>query len=362
MRLKPKKLDLYFAKKFLATLGFILLMTALISVVFDASEKIDDILEGDVTLHTIVFDYYFNFVPVIINLTTPLLIFLSTLYFTARLANNAEVLAVLSSGTSYYRLLVPYIAVAILLAGVDLGLKNFILPHAHAKVLAFEDRYVNGEYHYEAKNIHRQLDKQSYFYAQGISYKERRAYRFAIDKFEGQNLVYKLTSTDAIYDSTAGSWTVYNYVTRTINGLHETLQRGDTMRIKIPITMKDFSAKSKAIATLTTPELNKFIDEERFKGESLVDNYLVEKYKRIAMPFAIIILVVIAVALGTRKVRGGIGTHLLVGILIAISYELAMRFSTTFATNSDLNPILAVWLPNIVYGIAALYLLKVTPK
>ncbi|MGZ5304953.1 MAG: LptF/LptG family permease, partial [Bacteroidia bacterium] len=252
--------------------------------------------------------------------------------------------------------------VAVLLAGIDWGLKNYILPNAHENVDAFEKRYILAEYHYQAKNIHRQLDKTSYFYAQGISYKESRAYRFAIDKFEGQNLVYKLTSTDAIYDSVTGSWVVYNYVIRDINGLQEKLSRGDTMRVKIPITMADFTEKSRKTPTLTTPELNDFIEKERFKGESMVDFYLVEKYKRTAMPFAIIILVVIAVALATRKIRGGIGTHLLVGILIAISYELMMRFSTTFATNSDLNPLLAVWLPNIIYGTLALYLLKVTPK
>ncbi|MGZ5244862.1 MAG: LptF/LptG family permease [Bacteroidia bacterium] len=360
--MKPKLLDLYLAKKFLATLGFILLMTAVVSVVFDISEKIDDILEGDASAKAIIVDYYFNFVPVIINLTSPLIIFISALYFTARLANNAEILSMLSSGISYYRLIVPYIAVAVLLAGIDWGLKNYILPNAHENVDAFEKRYILAEYHYQAKNIHRQLDKTSYFYAQGISYKESRAYRFAIDKFEGQNLVYKLTSTDAIYDSVTGSWVVYNYVIRDINGLQEKLSRGDTMRVKIPITMADFTEKSRKTPTLTTPELNDFIEKERFKGESMVDFYLVEKYKRTAMPFAIIILVVIAVALATRKIRGGIGTHLLVGILIAISYELMMRFSTTFATNSDLNPLLAVWLPNIIYGTLALYLLKVTPK
>ncbi len=362
MNLKPKLLDLYLAKKFLATLGFILLMTALVSVVFDASEKIDDILEGDASFKEIVIDYYLNFIPVIINLTSPLIIFISALYFTARLANNAEILSILASGISYYRLIMPYLAVALGLAVVDWGLKNYVLPNAHEKVDAFEKRYILAEYHYNAQNIHRQLDTKSYFYAQGINYKERRAYRFAIDKFEGQNLVYKLWATDAVFDNETGSWMVYNYVTRDINGLKETLKKGDTMRITIPVTIADFTEKSRKTPTLTTPELNDFIEKERFKGEGMVDFYLVEKYKRTSMPFAIIILVLIAVSLATKKIRGGIGTHLLVGILIAISYELMMRFSTTFATNSDLNPLLAVWMPNLVYGVLALYLLKVTPK
>lgn len=357
-----KILDLYIAKKFLLTLFFILLMASVITIIFDVSEKIDDFLENDVTLKEIVFDYYLNFVPTILNLISPLIIFISALYFTSRLANNAEVIAVLSSGTSYYRLLMPYIAVAVLLAGVDMYLKNFVVPKAFKHQLSFELKYVQESYYYDARNIHKQLDDNTFFYAQSIDYNQNAAYRFSIETYKDQHLASKMVATQAYMDTVNNTWKIKNYIVRKIDGLKESLEFGDSLTLKLPITKKDFSQKVKSVPSMTTPELSRFINEERFKGESLINFYLVEKYKRFSLPFAIIVLVLIAVTIATRKVRGGIGTHLLIGILIAISYELSMRFTSVFSTNANFPPMLAVWIPNIVYGAFALLILKKTPK
>jgi lipopolysaccharide export system permease protein len=360
--MRPGILDFYIARKFFVTLLLFLGLTAILSVVFDISEKMDDFIEHQVPLHAVVFDYYVNFVPTIINIVSPIMIFLSVLYFTAKLADNSEVLSILSSGVSYYRFLAPYIALAILIAAADYSMKNYIVPRAYSQVVDFQMKYTPDGYNYTAKNIHRQLDKNTYFYAQNIDYNGGRAYRFSIEKFNGQQLIYKLRALDALYDSATNTWTAHSFMARTIDGLHEKVVHGDSLRMKLPLTIADFGEKIKSMPSMTSPELRKFIAGERFKGESLLSFYYIELDQRTAMPFAIIVLVVIAVAVASRKIRGGIGVHLLIGILIAVSYELFMRFSTTFATNGNFSPMLSVWVPNFVYiGIAA-YLLKKTPK
>jgi lipopolysaccharide export system permease protein len=337
-------------------------ITTVISVIFDISEKMGDFLNNKVPLKVIAFDYYINFVPNIINLLSPIIIFLSALYFTSRLANNTEILAILSSGTSYYRLLRPYIAVAILIAFVDLGMKNFIIPRSYSKQIRFESMYIEKKYNYQVVNIHRQFDKNSYFYAQTVDYQNKRATYFSIEKFRDGKLYYKMRGDEAYYDSTAGNWIVHRYYIRTIDGLHENIKSGDSMRVKIPITIADFSEKVKNMVSMTTPELNRFIESEKQKGAENISFYLVEKYKRFSMPLDIIVLVMIAVSLATRKVRGGLGMHLLIGILIALTQVMFVRFSTTFATNTDFPPQLGVFLPTVVYGMLAFFLLRATPK
>jgi len=357
-----KILDLYIAKKFLVTVIYMFVITTVISVIFDISEKMSEFLTRNITFHDIVFEYYINFVPNIINLLSPIIIFISALYFTSRLANNAEFLAVLSSGTSYYRILRPYVMVAVLLALVDLGMKNFVIPRSYSKQIKFEYLHIDSKTTFQAINIHRQIDKNSYFYAQSVDYQGKRASKFTIEKFNSGLLIYKLRAEDAFYDSTSGSWMVKNYYVRTINGLHETLNKGDSMKIKIPITIADFSNTVKSMPSMTTPELNDAIVAEKLKGNENLSFYMVEKYRRFSMPLDIIVLVLIAVSLATRKVRGGIGMHLIIGILIALSQVMFVRFSTTFATKGDFPPLLAVFLPTFVYGLIAFGLIRTTPK
>ncbi len=357
-----KILDVYIAKKFIVTVVYMMVITTVISIIFDISEKMGDFLNKHIPLHVIVFDYYINFVPNIINLLSPIIIFLSALYFTSRLANNTEILSVLSSGISYYRILRPYVAVAMLLALIDIGMKNYIIPHSYAKQVDFETNYIDSKYNNTDRNIHRQLDKNSYFYAESVDYWSSKAYHFALERFNNGVLVYKLIGDEAIYDKKTNEWRVMRYYARTINGMHESLSFGDSINIRIPITMEDFSHKLKSMPSMTTPELNRFIEQEKQRGEENVSFYLVEKYKRFSMPLDIIVMVLIAVSLATRKVRGGLGMHLLLGILLALSQVMFVRFSTTFATNSDFPPQLAVFLPTVVYGLIAFLLVRTTPK
>lgn len=359
--MKPRILDIYIAKKFIGTLAFILLMTAIVSSIFDVADKMDAIIEHNIALEEVLW-FYLNFVPNVINLTSPILIFISTLLFTARMANNTEIIAILGTGISYTRLIRPYVLVAIFLAVVDFGLKNYVLPRAVGETVAFEARYLHEWENYTAQNIHRRIDEKRFFYAQSVDVKTMVARKFSIEEFEGPNLVSKLTSHEAFFDTLTGTWRLTDYFLRKIKGEKEEITKGDSMRVEIPITIADFGQKKRTTPTLTTPELTDFIRSEKKKGEGLVKFYQVERHRRIATPFAIIIMVVIAVSLASKKIRGGMGIHLLVGILLAASYELFMRFSTTFATNADLPPLIAVWIPNIIYAGLALFLVKRAQK
>jgi len=355
-----KVLDLYIAKKFLTTVFFMLIATSVIAVVFDISEKIDNILEHHLTFWTVL-QYYMNFIPGIANRVSQFIIFLSALYFTSRMANQTEIIPVLASGISYYRLLAPYIFVGLLITGGDMYLKNYVLPHSLKAVTNFEDLYVvtGGESH---SNYHIQIDKNTQFYV-GTFNNDNRAFRFSIEKFDdNKNLVYELNANNALFDTTKKVWRLQQYHVRTIDGMHETLKFGDSMYLKIPITNKDFSAKERSLPGMTTPELNRFIAAEKIKGEDVFGSAYVEKYRRVSVPFANLIFIMIAVAISTRKVRGGMGIHLVLGIFIGFTYEIVMQFSTTFSIKSDFPPLLSVWLPNILYAGLAAYLLKTTPK
>ncbi len=359
--MKFKIIDLYIAKKFIGAVVFTLLLTAVISSIFDISEKLDNMIQNGVTLK-IALVYYLSFIPNIINLTSPMLIFIASLFFTARLANDTEFVALLSSGVSYYRLLLPYIVVGLMLTGTDLIMKNYLVPYAYRNVLAFELKYVQVRYDNDARNIHKQLDNNSFFYIHDVDLNNNIVHLLSIEKFDKQKLIYKLNAQEARMDTVHNNWHLHNYYTRTFDGMHEHITRGDSMILKLPITKEDFTQKVRASPAMTTPQLSKFIEEESFKGENLNNFYLIEKYRRQSYPFAIFVLVMISVAIATRKVRGGIGAHIMIGILIAISFELFMRFSTTFSTNGNLPPLISVWIPNFFYSCVAVYLLYKTPK
>ena len=337
-----------------------LIATAVISIVFDISEKIDNIIQHHVSLG-IVLRYYMNFIPGIINRVSQFIIFLSALYFTSRMANQTEFLPILSSGVSYYRILAPYIVVGLIITGGDFYMKNYVIPHSIKEVINFEDLYVVSDKPGHS-NYHVQIDKHTQFYVSTFN-NENRATRFAIQKFDNsRNLIYELNANIATYDSLKNVWHLQRYHIRTINEMHETLKFGDSMDIRIPITSRDFLSKERNLPGMTTPEINQFIAEEKIKGEDFFGSAYVEKYKREAIPFANLIFIMIAVAIATRKVRGGMGIHLIAGILIGFTYEIVMQFSTTFSIKSDFPPLLSVWLPNIIYAALAVYLLKTTPK
>lgn len=358
-----RKLDLYIIKKFLGTYIYAILLIMGIVVVFDVAEKIDDFIEKEAPLRAIVFDYYVNFVPYFANLFSALLTFIAVIFFTSKMAYSSEIIAILSSGVSFRRLMVPYMFSALLIALFSFTLSNFIIPPANRVRLDFENTYVRRHYANTERNIHRQVRPGIYIYMRAFSVQSQIAYNFAIEQFspEGE-LVSKLISDQARWDSTKNKWDVTNYFIRTYGPDGETITKGLSIDTSIYVTGKDFSQRMDVIESMNMFELDQHIADQKLQGADNIEYLLIEKYSRVANPFSTFILTLIGVALSSRKVRGGIGLHIGLGVGLSFTYILFMRFTTEFAASGMFGPLLAVWIPNIIFAIVAIGLYRAAPK
>ncbi len=357
-----RKLDWYIIKKFLGTFFFSITLILLIVVVFDISEKIDDFIEKQAPLKAIIFEYYLNFIPYFGNLFSPLFTFIAVIFFTSKMAGNTEIISILSSGVSFNRMLRPFLISATILGILSFLLGNFIIPPANQTRLDFENTYIKNPYRNRDKNIHMQISPGSFVYMESYNTNKNIGYKFSMEQFDDGKLKQKLFANYVEWDSTNGEWNVHHYFMRKLNGLQEEITEGKELDTLINLHPKDFNVRLNTVETMNFFELNDYIDEARMKGSKNLVFHLIEKHKRIAFPFATIILTLIAVAFASKKVRGGIGLHLGAGLLISFSYILFMQVSTTFATNGDLSPMLAVWIPNLCYMVLAAYLLRKAPK
>jgi len=357
-----KILDKYIIRKFLGTFFFSLALIIVIAVVFDISEKLDDFIERKAPFRAIVFDYYFNFIPYFANLFAPLFIFISVIYFTARMAANTEIIAILNSGISFRRMLLPYFLAAGILASISFYFNGWVIPHSNKVKLAFENTYIKNPVEFKDRNLHRQISPGVFMYLESYNNAENIGYRFSLEKIENKNRVWFLASDRILWDSTETKWRIENYYIRSIEGFKETLKSGQSMDTTLPMAPADFKRRLNIIEAMDTPALNEFIKEERLSGSGNVNAYLVAKYRRTAIPFSTFILMLIGVSLSSRKVRGGIGAQLGLGVTISFAYILFMQISDTFAINGSIPPILAVWTPNIVFAGIAAALLRYAPK
>lgn len=357
-----KKLDTYIIKKFLGTFFYAIGLIIIIVIIFDISEKIDDFIEKQAPLTEIIFKYYLNFIPYFANLYSYLFTFIAVIYFTSRLASNSEIVAILSSGVSYRRLLRPYLIAAFFLAGFTFVLSNFLIPPANKKRLEFEMMYIKNSQHSKEMNIHMQISPGTFIYAEHYNNEINVAYHFSIEKINETGLYYKLTSELARWDSTKASWTIEKYFIRTIDGLKEKIKSGKQIDTTLNLKPGDFMENLHNVETMNWSQLNDYIADEKLKGSDNLAYSQVEKQKRIAYPFATVVLTLIGVALSSRKMRGGIGLHLGAGLSLSFAFILFMQITTTFATNGNLPAFIAVWIPNIVFGAIGIYLIRKAPK
>ena len=356
------KLDWYIIKKFLGTFFFSISLILLIVVVFDISEKIDDFIEKDAPFRGIIFDYYLNFIPYFGNLFSPLFTFVAVIFFTSKMANNTEVISILSSGISFNRFLRPFMLSAGFLAVLSFTLSNFIIPPANSERLEFENTYIKNPYKNRDKDIHMQIKPGQFIYMQSYNTKRNIGYKFSMEQFENNKLQEKLFCNYIKWNESTENWTVHNYFIRKIDHLNEEIIEGDTLVLTINLHPNDFNVRRSMVETMNMFQLHDYIKEERMKGSKNLVFHIIEQQKRFAYPFATLILTIVAVAMASRKVRGGIGLHLGLGLLISFAYILFMQVSTTFATNGDLSPFIAVWIPNLLFASLGLYLLKKAPK
>jgi lipopolysaccharide export system permease protein len=362
-KLKLRIIDYYIIRKFLGTFFFALLMIITIVVIFDISEKIDDFIGKHATLKQVVFDYYLNFIPYFAVLFSSLFTFISVIFFTSKMAYNTEIIAILNSGMSFRRLLYPYILSAAFLSSFSFLLSNYVIPGANRKRFAFEELYVrNSQYDYTKRNIHKQIEPGTFVYLESFSNMAGVGYKFSMEKFEGNILVSKLMAENIRWDSITNKWQLNNYYIRKINGDHETLSKGLKKDTVISLDPKEFKRRDNFVEAMSIHELNSYIKMMKLQGADNLSLYIIEREKRLAYPLSTFILTMIGVTLSTRKVRGGIGVHIGVGLTLSFAYILFMQFSSQFAISGALSPMLAAWIPNIIFAGISLYLYKIAPK
>ena len=362
MTLRPKRIDWYIFKKFISTFFIALLLIIVIVIVIDISQKIDDFVSKEAPLRAIIFDYYLNFIPYFINLYSAMFVFISVIFFTSRMAANSEIIAILSGGVSFHRMMVPYIAASLIIALLSLILSLFVIPGANVERLAFEKQYVKNK-STAVRDVHYQISPGEFVYVESFSTWNNTAYRFTLEKIEDNKIVSKISAETAVWDSLAGCWNLKKYFIRDYTtGLSDSVRSGAQLDTVINLTVEDFYRNSQTVQTLGYGDLTSLIKTQKMRGDANIMYALIEKHNRWSMPFSAIILTIIGVSLSSRKKRGGIGWNLAFGIALAFSYILFQRFAQMFVYTDILPPGIAIWIPNILFAIIAAFLYKKAPK
>ena len=358
-----RRIDWYIIKKFLGTYFFSIALIISIAVVFDVNEWIDNFINNKAPIKAIIFDYYANFIPYFSNLFSPLFVFISVIFFTSKLAENSEIIAMMSTGYSFKRLLRPYMISAAIIAVMTYGMGAYVIPQGNVTRLNFEDKYKKKKKQEYVRNVQVEVDSGVIAYMERYENYNKTAYRFSLDKFVDKKLVSHLTARSATYDTTAvHKWTLRKYMIREMDGLKETITQGESLDSIIPMEPQDFLIMKGQQETMTSSELSEYIARQKRRGFANIKEFEIEYHKRIAMSFASFILTIIGVSLSSRKVKGGMGMYLGVGLALSFSYILFQTVSATFAINGNASPLLAVWVPNIVYTFIAIYLYRKAPK
>lgn len=356
-------LDRYIIKKFLITFFFAIFLLSAIAIVIDITEKIDDFIDNAAPLKAIVIDYYLNFIPWIGLMLAPIFVFISVVYFTSRLTANTEIICMLNGGVSFYRLLVPYLFTAFLLTLLFGFYNHHLLPKSNKVKIEFEEKYASKkDQRTTGINYHFQIGKDTFVYTQSFDIRANAGFKFSLEKIKYKNQMYKLSAENIQWDSTLQKWKVSNWNFRKNIGEFDEIGKGMDTIMSLPIRPSDYVRQNYDIETMTTVELNKFIVDQIQKGNENIKLFEVEKHRRTAIPFSTIILTLIAVAMTTKKVRNGMGLYIVAGMLLSGAYIIIQQFSTVFATKGNLDPLIAVWIPNIIFGVIAFMLVLRAPK
>ena len=360
-----KRLDWYIIRKFVGTYIFAILLIISISIVFDFNENMAKFANNHAPWRAIIFDYYANFVPYFANLFSPLFVFIAVIFFTSKLAGNSEIIAMLASGTSFRRLLRPYMLSAALIAGINFYLGAYVIPHGNIIRQNFETLYKNKKKQTSASNVALQVGPGIVASIQQYDNNSKRGYGFALYKFEQKKLVSQLTANVIQYDTISDSryhWKATNYKIRTLKGLREKIETGTEIDTMIMMEPMDLVYSKGQQEQFTSPELLRYISKQQERGSTNVVQYEVEYHKRIATSFASFILTIIGASLSARKRKGGMGLALGIGLALSFTYILLQTVSATFAIQADMPPMLAAWLPNLLFIIIAYFCYRQAPN
>ncbi|MDE5969522.1 MAG: LptF/LptG family permease [Muribaculaceae bacterium] len=353
---RPVKLiDLYIIKKFLGTYLFAIALILAITIMFDINEKLDSFLKAP--LKATIFDYFVNFLPYFANQFSPLFTFIAVIFFTSKMADNSEIIAILSSGISYRRFMRPYLISAAIIALASYLLSAYIIPPANIKRINYTNTYVKNKRVDYGSNIMLQVAPGQIAYINRFENSSHTGYRFSLESFKDKKLVSRLTAQSIRYD-TLHLWQVRDYMIRDLEGDREIITRGIKLDTIIPIEPRDFLISETDQETMTTPQLNDYISRQRKRGVANIKSFEIEVNRRYAMCAAAFILTVIGMSLSSRKVKGGMGINIGIGLVLSFSYILFMTVTSTFAISGYTSPLVAMWIPNIIYLIIAIILYR----
>lgn len=356
-----KRLDWYIIKKFLGTFFFSIVLILSIAIVFDLTEKMDDFFESQAPLSEIILDYYFNFIPYYMNMFAPLFIFISVIFFTSKIAGNSEIIAMLSSGISFHRIMLPYLLSATFLFLFFFILGGYVIPPANGKLLDFQDKYIQKFKSENARNIQMEVEPGTILYIESFQLRLNVGYRTSYEHFDGKSLTSRITADRIRYDS-AYNWHFEQYVHREFNGLKESVERGARFDTIIPMHPDELFITAEMAQEMTNPELRDYIKQQRERGTGNVQPFETEWHKRFASPIGAFIMTLLAVTMSCKKVRGGMGKNLGIGLTLSALYILFSTISTTFSVSGTMSPFMAVWLPNFLFlGIGIVLYIK-APK
>lgn len=360
-----KRLDWYIVRKFIGTYVYSIVLIISLSIVFDVNENLAKFTQFHAPLHAIVFDYYANFIPYFSNLFSPLFVFIAVIFFTSKLAGNSEIIAMLASGVSFKRLLRPYMFSCVLIAMLSYYLSAYVIPHGTVIRQNFESMYKNKKKNTSAENVQLQVGKGIIAYIQHYDNTRKRGYGFSLDKFEGKKLVSHMTAMEIQYDTISDAkyhWNVRNWKIRQLKGLKEHITSGVKLDTLIQMEPTDLVYSKGQQETFTSPELKDYISKQINRGSSNVVQYQVEYHKRIASSFASFILTIIGFSLSSRKRKGGMGLYLGIGLALSFTYIMLQTVSSTFAINAGFPPMLAAWVPNLIFAFVAYFCYRQAPN
>ncbi len=363
-----KKLDKYILSRYLTSFFFCILLFTAIVVVIDISEKTEDFVKSKLPVSRIIVDYYFGFIPRIDAMLFPLFVFISVIFFTSKMAGKSEIIPILSSGISYRRFLMPYLAGGLFLTILLWVSYQYVVPPANRKWAEFQKRYVDvnkapdeNRRTYKEK-IYFRLDPNTMLGIRGYDTVTKNGSNLFVQRFKNNKLVYNLRALSFRWDTAVKKWTLNDVTERTIDSISETVTMSKKKQVNYNFKPIDLRRDDYLKDQMITPELNRFIELEKMRNSEMLSSLLVERYSRDAIPLSVLILTIIGAVLASRKVRGGSGLHLLAGVVLSVLYILFSRLSLVFATKGDFSPWLAAWIPNFIFILLAIYLYRRTPK
>ncbi|MDX2188792.1 MAG: LptF/LptG family permease [Bacteroidota bacterium] len=360
--LKFKILDKYILRKYLSAFLFVVFIAVTVICVIDYTEKNEDFLTKKAPFKEIIFTYYFNFIPYLVNLISPILVFIATVFVTARLAGRTEIIAILSAGVSFARILRPYLIGSTFIAIIIFYMYGWVIPRASKIRHGFENVYVRGQFYYDKRNVHMRVGPKSYVYIESYNNTINAGYQVTLEIIDSNKLLEKISCNRILWLPDNQKWRLEMYRRHTFNGLQETQSRGDHLDTTLNLTPKDFETQHMLYEQLTIDELNAHIQLLEERGAEGVEPYKIEKYERFTYPFAIIILTIIGVIVSARKSRGGVGLQIALGFLMAFVYVIFVIIGRNIANVGTIDPSLSAWIPNIVFALIGLVMYIRLPK